>query len=1089
MKSLWALFAVILLSGASFAVNVTTCANITSSGVYTLNTSVSGAPNDASLEIGFPSLYCIKISASNVLLTCNGFSVNGPAGPNTTAGILINGSASSNVTVRDCPNINNYTYGVMVKSPGATLINNTAINNTNYGFLIFLSSGTNLSNNTATRNAYGFLIDSSNSSTLNGNLAYNNSLRGFDLLSSRASNLTNNTAYSNPRGFFVEQSSNSNNLTANTAMNNSIVGISVDSGSGNRLSGNRAFGNAQFGIVLNRTFSAIATGNDAYGNDGGANFYVFQSNGSVLDSNTGNDSLKYGFLINQSSLVQLTGNDAYNNGLDGFFLFSGSGENLSGNIASLNLRDGYSYDGINGSNSSFNGASSNGRHGFHLESSGVGFYGDLANLNIMDGFYIHSSGLITMNLTESRLSGGNGFHFNNSGNYFIDQCLANSSVSNGFLANSSPGGIIQHCTFSYSGMDGAAFYNSPGGIPWNNSIVSNVGNGMSFFTSGGKIPEYNNISMNGGDGYHSVMSGGSIPTLNNISSNVGSGMAMINESGSIPSTNNISFNGGDGITVDGVNGSIYEMNNITGNVGHGMNITRSFGSIFIWNNVSGHAIAGVYVFDSNGTQIIGDRYYGNAPDLLIESAFGNPFTIFLDGVIFDSPSGGLTNYTNVSVNDSVELDSSYLMSWNAQPAPMPGPAVVSFAGKFLNISKAFGSPVVDSIAFNWLDSEIGSSAEANFKLWKYNGTNWSTLNSTPNTAENTLSQFNISSFSTYAILEDIIIPSGGGGGGAGGSTPSLSVSFNQSTGVATVTSGGSPVPGAVVKDNGSDIGTTDGSGQITIPGCNATANLDATKPGYHAASGSFALRSCAPVPACVLDSDCAADQKCESGMCVPLVCPGAIVDHACAQNQTTPVKPECFADSDCPADKYCQLDGDIPGGRCQPVQPGACGQVTGHKFVPFGYECGNESGCPQCPQGRSCISHKCVGQGGELSCPSTGIVGEQKKCTASEDGKPCPSCDYRITDPSGNSFSGKTDGAGGFELPLRSRGTYKVALIRDGSVVKAIEVASLPQSGGEEGGKPSQGGSDAAPLIGLLVLILILAAAFLYWRGRGQKRA
>jgi hypothetical protein len=161
-----------------------------------------------------------------------------------------------------------------------------------------------------------------------------------------------------------------------------------------------------------------------------------------------------------------------------------------------------------------------------------------------------------------------------------------------------------------------------------------------------------------------------------------------------------------------------------------------------------------------------------------------------------------------------------------------------------------------------------------------------------------------------------------------------------------------------------------------------------------------------------------------------------------------------------------------------------CGYAEGHRLIQ--YECGPEAGCPACSGSFTCVDHKCVQN--EISCPTTGIVGDEKTCAATENGQACANCDFEVTDPAGRKSGGRTDEEGNFNLPLNLEGTYRVALLRDGQVIKTIEVRAFPQAKPEEAEKPTTTGSDAFPLLWLVVLVLLIIGAIIYWRSRGQKK-
>ncbi|MEW6035031.1 MAG: hypothetical protein AB1529_00320, partial [Candidatus Micrarchaeota archaeon] len=178
-----------------------------------------------------------------------------------------------------------------------------------------------------------------------------------------------------------------------------------------------------------------------------------------------------------------------------------------------------------------------------------------------------------------------------------------------------------------------------------------------------------------------------------------------------------------------------------------------------------------------------------------------------------------------------------------------------------------------------------------------------------------------------------------------------------------------------------------------------------------------------------------------------------------------------------------QIPGGKTGGQCKPVL--GCGTIRNHGLEPF--ECGDAPGCPSCPQDELCIANACVS--GDLRGPETGFVGDNATVNATEDEGPCALCDVEITAPGGAVYAGKTDGGGNFVLPLDKEGTYRVALLRNGTVVKVIEVKSLPKSSPAEPEKPAEAPKgDYSWLLWLLIIALALAALFLYWRSRKKEK-
>jgi hypothetical protein len=168
-------------------------------------------------------------------------------------------------------------------------------------------------------------------------------------------------------------------------------------------------------------------------------------------------------------------------------------------------------------------------------------------------------------------------------------------------------------------------------------------------------------------------------------------------------------------------------------------------------------------------------------------------------------------------------------------------------------------------------------------------------------------------------------------------------------------------------------------------------------------------------------------------------------------------------------------------GNCQPVT-GECGFAQNHVWVT--YKCGDEPGCPSCPPDQVCDDHLCVEPG--LTCPESGIVGDEETCLAVVGYAVCANCDFMVTDPRDDTLTGKTSSDGTFVLPLTLEGLYKVAVLQDGVVVSEVEIEAIPKAPPIEPVKPT----PAQPIpneVLYLLLLLILLILFFYYRRRKKK--
>jgi hypothetical protein len=291
-------------------------------------------------------------------------------------------------------------------------------------------------------------------------------------------------------------------------------------------------------------------------------------------------------------------------------------------------------------------------------------------------------------------------------------------------------------------------------------------------------------------------------------------------------------------------------------------------------------------------------------------------------------------------------------------------------------------------------------------------------------------------------------------------------------------------------------------GQFTFSGCGMTVKVKVTQPGHDTYEEEMELEDCSVCAPPV----CEDDEQLVEGECVPIPCEcGEIVNKQCVEFQCCAdsdcgeneiceghqCKPKptggCSSDLQCADNEYCDIPPGQNEGACKDVEPGACGEVKNHAFVPYGYECGSEPGCPSCPNGEQCVEHSCVSV--DLSCPTQGVVGADQTCNSDfsdlcEEG----GCTVEVTAPDGRKITADVNEDGTFDVPLPLEGTYKVALLKDGDVVKLVEVRAIPKAEPEQPGGPT--GTQDSPLnyIWLLLLLLLIVVGVIYWRSRGQKK-
>ena len=244
--------------------NMSANVTILSSALQCSNLSEANTVYNMSADLAINGYSCFNITAANVTLDCNSYSITGN---NTTStyGVYSN---QPNSTIKNC-RIQNFSMGIYLGSAASnSIIANNSVNltyatscdeqtgacsgisligtdlvsvtsnnvstistTTAIGINLYNSANNNsLSNNSVTQSAYGiFLASNSNYNTITNNRIYNPGSYGFRLHSSSKYNaLLSNYAYnSSSMGFYLSSGSNDNSLSNNymeTASTSSTAG-------------------------------------------------------------------------------------------------------------------------------------------------------------------------------------------------------------------------------------------------------------------------------------------------------------------------------------------------------------------------------------------------------------------------------------------------------------------------------------------------------------------------------------------------------------------------------------------------------------------------------------------------------------------------------------------------------------------------------------------------------------------------------------------------------------------------------------------------------------------------------------------------
>ncbi|MEM4707745.1 MAG: right-handed parallel beta-helix repeat-containing protein, partial [Candidatus Anstonellales archaeon] len=547
------------------------CPVITSPGAYIQTQNYVGAPNNASPLSG---VACVKIAASNVLYDCNGYNITNNGTSGDTYGVLLNGSLL-NVTIKNCPSISNYTYGVYVYASNETVILNvTAHNNTQDGIHLRLSSKSIIANSTAYNNSWvGFYLSESENNTIYNNIAYNNPNGGFRIAeNSHGNSVFNNTAYKNDNGFWLFTNSTNNFVYNNTAHSNANSGFYVYS-SFNNISNNTAYNNSLWGFHIISPYNKIF-GNAAYNNT----YYGFvlssSANDTLIFDNVANNNSDDGFWISSSNNI-IFNNTAYNQiGSDhcGFRLYGLTARNnkVYNNTAYNNGRGFYLY--MNPHNNTFydNIAYDNSEMGFVLASSSDNtFIHNIAYTNSLTGFYFWQDSNNNYVANNTAYDNKYGFYLWASYNNTLYNNTAYDNWQHGFNIEFGDANILINNTIYNNTQSGITLWSTFNNTLSSNIVRNNLKIGIQLNPDSGN----NNLTQN-------YVCFNSIFDINNTNS------TNIGEDDKCDSWDNWNESGHEGCTYRCTKVWHYFFGNISGEILLAKNSTAVFYS-WIWNGQKG----------------------------------------------------------------------------------------------------------------------------------------------------------------------------------------------------------------------------------------------------------------------------------------------------------------------------------------------------------------------------------------------------------------------------------------------------------------------------------------------------------------------
>ncbi|MBI5332401.1 MAG: right-handed parallel beta-helix repeat-containing protein [Candidatus Aenigmarchaeota archaeon] len=807
-----------LASGTTYFYNITNCdytgnctttgpfnfttlisgIEISGPGEYQMNSDYSGTPYNTSLN----GTAAVIISSSDISFDCNGFSILNNGTNGTTYGIFINNSFT-NITIRNCNSIANFSYGIYAYYSDNIIISNlTVLNNTVNGILLQSANNITIENSTIRLNLLDGIgmFNSSNNSFRNLRIQ-DNRWHGIEVYNQSRYNLfINITASNNTYDGILLSESHWNNITNSSMRGNNASGIHLFNTSGNNtIANNSIFNNNYSGINLQHNASTNTIRNNIVYSSSNGIYSSEMSSYNVFDKNTIYNNTQWGIILfNSSNYAVISNNTIYKNSQDGIILMLSSWGNITNNTIYNNT-----WRGIVSFNESVNNRIINNTV---YNNSQYGIYAWLNSTNTTiqnNSVYENTDYGIAIQGSMYSIVSRNVVYQNVIGLYLYE--TYNNSLTQNRIYNSSTPGISVVSSHQNNITENNVYNNSQYGIYITGSYGLNVSNNTiaqnqiaDLRLDAASAAHCNNIITNNTAlGNKTILFYNNTVFIANLSNTAE--IILCNADNSV--VTNITMSDTDNISSNGLlilqteNLSIYNIS--LSNVYAGVYLYSSVNNSISYANMTDVYI-GVYLSVSNNLSLSWNNltnlsygiYLSNSDAFFANTNYMNNISVneiyLANGTLATGAYNISTNYLDFGIsasNISLSLANLSLSGLDLTPDSISGISNLA-SSKIVRTSKnayyALNATNTSGYALftprlYYNSSDLGDYSTDRLGIGAYNGT-WIQRPSTVNTSSSSIMPSSaISSFSLFAPLVYSIstttTPSGGGGGG-GGSTAS-----------------------------------------------------------------------------------------------------------------------------------------------------------------------------------------------------------------------------------------------------------------------------------------------------------------------------
>jgi len=261
---------------------------------------------------------CLEVSANDIILDCQGFSITGNDWANNRYGYGIGLETVDNATVRNC-NVSDFNHGIAIwLGRNNTISHNNVTSNDadavfGSGIMTYRSNNNTITHNYAMDNPSGIRIEFVNNSTVTQNVGVDNRIGVLVYRDSDENQVVGNNLSGGYIGIFLKSFTTADGRPDYNKITNNIVngtvngtsyhliesdslggyGIRVLGGDYNNIVNNLSYDNENAGISIENSDYCSATNNITYGNDF-AGFEIANSDNNALKNNESNENT-FGF--------------------------------------------------------------------------------------------------------------------------------------------------------------------------------------------------------------------------------------------------------------------------------------------------------------------------------------------------------------------------------------------------------------------------------------------------------------------------------------------------------------------------------------------------------------------------------------------------------------------------------------------------------------------------------------------------------------------------------------------------------------------------------------------------------------------------